>query len=120
MEKKLDYHDALINKVEFFNKKDELHIGIETYEGKGYELCFSEIIGWDFSPFEFQNYLLDFRIYDSCTLDHFIIDNYEVDPEYIKLMKINKGYLFELDPAAGMGGYIIAKGFNIKPLYDNS
>ncbi|RDC62488.1 hypothetical protein [Adhaeribacter pallidiroseus] len=114
MEKLLDYHDASINKIEYSLDKNELVIGIETYDDLPYDLYFTGVIGWSFSSFEVQNHLLDFRIYDSISLPSYLIEDYEVEQVYLELMNTKKGYFFELDPATGMGGYIIAINFKVE------
>ncbi|QNF33434.1 hypothetical protein HUW51_12145 [Adhaeribacter swui] len=111
MDKQLDYHDAEITKLEYLIEKNELIIRIRTHNEAIYDLRFIEILGWEFSSFEIQNHLLDFRIYNSETLPAYILEEYEVQAAYLDLMKNMNGYLFELDPATGLGGYIIALDF---------
>jgi hypothetical protein len=105
---KFDYHDASIFKIEHHAKENILIIGI-LQDGNAIDLIFEDIIGWSFSDFTYQNFLLDLRIYAHNDVPQAIIEDYLVAPRYIGLMRLKKASLFELDPASGMGGYVIAR-----------
>ena len=109
----MDFHDASIYKIKYRIKENMLIIGITLYDSRLCELVFEGVIGWNFSPFEFQNFLLDFRKFHYDKVPQHIIDNYDVEIRYIEKMKEKKSYLFELDPASGMGGYVIAQDCKI-------
>lgn len=111
----LDIHDASIVKLEYSLKENKLVVGIILDNAREHDLIFKSVVGFDFSPFEFQNFLLNFRIYEYSELSTFFIDNYEVNPRYLEIMKEKGGYLFEFDPAAGLGGYVIAKELVVSP-----
>ena len=106
---KLEYHDASIYKIEHHIKENRLTLGVMLSDSSLIELVFEDVIGWDLSPFMYQNFLLDFRSYKSDNLPQSIIDNYEVNSRYIEVMKLKNASFFEIDPASGLGGYIIAQ-----------
>jgi hypothetical protein len=109
----LDYHDACINKIEHRFKENELVIGVTLSDSREFDMIFDDVIGWDFSPFSFQNYLLALKMYTHDKLPEFIIEDYEVKPRYIELMLLKSASFFEFNPAAGMGGYIIARNLKV-------
>ncbi|SKC87639.1 hypothetical protein [Ohtaekwangia koreensis] len=92
--KKFDYHDASIFKIEHRVKENTLIIGI-LQDANTIDLIFEDIIGWDFSAFAYQNFLLDLKTY--------------AHNDVPQVMRLKKAFLFELNPASGMGGYIIAQ-----------
>ncbi len=106
--KKFDYHDASIFKIEHRLKENILIIGIHQ-DTNTIDLIFEDIVGWDFSSFAYQNFLLDLKTYAHNDVPQVIIEDYLVDTKYIELMRLKKAFLFELNPASGMGGYIIAQ-----------
>src|SRR5687767_14475560 len=99
-----DFHDASLYKIEYLIDNEKLVIGLMLDDASTLELVFSEIIGWEFSSFETQNFLLDFRVYDNTNLPKYIIENYEVAPRYQEILNTAKCNFYELDPASGMGG----------------
>lgn len=115
MKKIFDIHDASIVKLEYSLKENKLVVGIILENTKEHDLIFKSVVGFDFSPYESQNFLLDFRIHEYSELSNFFIDNYEVNPRYLEIMKETSAYLFEFDPAVGLGGYVIAKDLVISP-----
>lgn len=54
MDIQFNYHDAAIDKIEYSLKENRLVLGITLYDFRKVDLIFDGVIGWSFSPFEYQ------------------------------------------------------------------
>lgn len=104
----INFHDARVHKVAYDKETGALVIGLQLVDERELELVFNSVVAWDFSPFSFQNYLLDFKSYPWGMLPQVLINEYEIPARYLKALEESKASFFEVNPAAGMGGYVIA------------
>jgi hypothetical protein len=110
----MTFHDAQIIKIEHNPATNELVIDALLTDASKCTLTFSNVVGWELSPFCFQNFLLDFNNYTFDNVPDSIIEEYNVGAQYINAMKSTQSMFFELNPAAGMGGFIIAEKYRIE------
>lgn len=102
------YHDLAITGVEHDKDNKRIIFKVRGAKQIDHELEFSLVEGWELSPFEEQNVLFDIQEYDSQTLPEWIKEDFCLPQKYTQLIQSGIHKLYHIDPAIGMGGYIIA------------
>lgn len=102
-------HDADIIGIEYKRAQKILILKLMLVTDLIATISIDGVFGFELSPFQDQNIIFHFRVYEKKYLNDEITENLGVQPGYMKWMADEFGILVEIDSATGMGGYIVSK-----------
>jgi hypothetical protein len=113
MMNKIDLHDSCILSINYNDELSWLLIGIRTSNGDTHKLTFKGVHGWIFSPFEMQNVLFDFKIFEYDKIPEHIYEDYDEMQQYADIITSNKCKIAVLNPSVGLGGVILFQDLSL-------
>lgn len=110
-------HDAEILALENRQESRLLELSLRMPDGSRALLEFKGTEGWEFTPFREQNIMLDMYVWSAvnegtpgrCR-------ELELPQAWVEAIMKDQVKLYEIDPSAGLGGYVVAKSVEIKLL----
>jgi hypothetical protein len=115
-----DLHDSTIVGLAYDNSSNELRINIRTDQNERLQLIFKGVFELQFSPFELQNVLYDFKVFEYNVVPDSVYSEYEVPNSYKELLIANKCKIALLNPSVGIGGFVIFKTLSFGSFESNS
>lgn len=108
-----DLHDAEIFAVRHLRAQATLTFEVRTEAGDPLAVHCIGVTGFALAPFEEQNIVFALRTYNSSSLPKHLGD--DLLPYYVDAIAAGASYV-QLDPSAGMGGWIIAEEVRFETL----
>ncbi len=105
-----DLHDSQVVKIEHMSDSKLLKLGLITDQGIAHDLIFQEVVGWIFTPFEFQNVLFDVKIYKFEEVPNSVWNEWDGVEAYAALAKKWRSNVAVLSPSVGLGGVVLFIG----------
>ena len=108
-----DLHDAEIFAVRHVRTEATLTFEVRTEAGDTLAVHCIGVTGFALDPFEEQNIIFALRTYSSSSLPKHLRD--DLLPYYTDAITAGASYL-QLDPSAGMGGWVVAEEVRVEKL----
>ena len=108
-----DLHDAEIFAVKHLHSQAMLTFEVRTEAGNLLAVQCTGIIGFGLDPLEEQNIIFSFRSYTASSIPIHLRE--DLLPYYQDALSAGALYI-QLDPSAGMGGWVVAEGVRVTTL----
>ncbi len=108
-----DLHDAEIFSIKHLRTQGTLTLELRTESGEFLAVRCTGVKGFALDPFEEQNIIFSLRSYSASSLPTHLRE--DLLPYYQDALSAGGRYL-QLDPSAGMGGWIVTEEVRIEAL----
>ena len=115
----ISLHEAEITGVYNAKESQALLMYAKPQSGQNCQLVFQDVEWWELCSFGVENILSAIDEYDADSLTEAVIDEHDIDEQYVKMVQDEHQTLFVLQASAGLSGWIIAGNMIIKTTEKN-
>ncbi|WP_309888442.1 hypothetical protein [Archangium sp.] len=108
-------HDAEIVAVESHREPRALSLRLRMHDSASAVMWFTDVVGWELSPFREQNVLFDVHAWsasDVGTKER--CEEFELPQVWAEAILHGASNLYELDASVGLGGYVVAGNAEVR------
>ena len=112
----ISLRDAEITGINHAKESQELLMSAHLQSGEKCQLVFQAVAWWELCSFGVENVLSIIDAYDANTLTKAVINEQDIDEQYVKMVRNSPCTLFVLHASAGLSGWIIAGKMIVKAI----
>ena len=108
-------HDAEIVAMEKHREPRALSLRLRMHDGTSAAMWFTDVVGWELSPFREQNVLFDVHAWSASaegTKER--CEELELPQPWVDAILNGGSNLYELDASVGLGGYVVAGNAEVR------